>query len=101
MAPPPPQPGEDQNRVSWVTPDLQLILLSAARPPLGGVATPPPPLGPMRSQRDADGSQSHCEPDVEAVLLVLERALDACRRAATVTMETVRYACTCIRYIVS
>uniref|UniRef100_A0A8C2Z156 Steroid receptor RNA activator 1 n=1 Tax=Cyclopterus lumpus TaxID=8103 RepID=A0A8C2Z156_CYCLU len=57
------------------------ILLPAARPPLGSVATPPPPLGPMRSQRDADGSQSESEPDVEAVVLVLNRALHACRMA--------------------
>lgn len=58
-------------------------------PPMCGVAPPPltgrappegvatPPTGPMRSQRDADGSQS--EPDVEAVMSVLNRALQACR----------------------
>ncbi|KAM6911382.1 steroid receptor RNA activator 1 isoform 2-T2 [Lycodopsis pacificus] len=48
----------------------------AARP-LGCVATPPPPLGPMRSQRD--DSQSESEPDVEGVVLVLNLALDTCR----------------------
>ncbi|XP_068435786.1 steroid receptor RNA activator 1 [Clinocottus analis] len=52
--------------------------LHPARPPLGCVATPPTLLGPMRSQK-ADGSQSESEPDVEAVVLVLNRALDACR----------------------
>ncbi|XP_068581356.1 steroid receptor RNA activator 1 isoform X2 [Cebidichthys violaceus] len=51
--------------------------LHSARPPLGCVATPPPPLGPMRSQRD--DSQSESEPDVEGVVSVLSRALDACR----------------------
>ncbi|KAK9537060.1 hypothetical protein VZT92_006797 [Zoarces viviparus] len=51
--------------------------LHSARPPLGCVATPPPPLGPMRSQRD--GNQSESEPDVEGVVLVLNLALDTCR----------------------
>uniref|UniRef100_A0A8C9Y335 Steroid receptor RNA activator 1 n=1 Tax=Sander lucioperca TaxID=283035 RepID=A0A8C9Y335_SANLU len=51
-----------------------------ARPPLGCVATPPPPLGPMRSQRPADSSQSESEPDVERVVSVLNRALAACRQ---------------------
>ncbi|KAM6911381.1 steroid receptor RNA activator 1 isoform 1-T1 [Lycodopsis pacificus] len=50
--------------------------LHSARP-LGCVATPPPPLGPMRSQRD--DSQSESEPDVEGVVLVLNLALDTCR----------------------
>ncbi|XP_042287765.1 steroid receptor RNA activator 1 [Thunnus maccoyii] len=53
--------------------------LGPARPPAGGVATPPP-LGPMRSQKDIDSSQSESEPDVEAVMLVLNRALAACRQ---------------------
>ncbi|XP_040907963.1 steroid receptor RNA activator 1 [Toxotes jaculatrix] len=53
--------------------------LHPAHPPPGGVATPPPPSGPMRSQRKADSSQSESEPDVEAVVLVLKRALAACR----------------------
>ncbi|XP_044077796.1 steroid receptor RNA activator 1 isoform X2 [Siniperca chuatsi] len=54
--------------------------LHPARPPPGGVATPPPPLGPMRSQREAESSQSESEPAVEGVVLVLSRALAACRR---------------------
>ncbi|XP_049448631.1 steroid receptor RNA activator 1 isoform X6 [Epinephelus fuscoguttatus] len=53
--------------------------LHPARPPLGCVVTPPPPMGPMRSQREADSSQSESEPDVEGVVLVLTRALAACR----------------------
>ncbi|XP_028428602.1 steroid receptor RNA activator 1 isoform X2 [Perca flavescens] len=54
--------------------------LHPARPPLGCVATPPPPLGPMRSQRQADSSQSESEPDVERVVSVLNGALAACRQ---------------------
>ncbi|XP_049893684.1 steroid receptor RNA activator 1 isoform X2 [Epinephelus moara] len=53
--------------------------LRPARPPLGCVVTPPPPMGPMRSQKEADSSQSESEPDVEGVVLVLTRALAACR----------------------
>ncbi|XP_051250808.1 steroid receptor RNA activator 1 [Dicentrarchus labrax] len=53
--------------------------LHPARPPPGCVATPPP-LGPMRSQREADSSQSESEPDVDAVVSVLNRALAACRQ---------------------
>lgn len=52
-----------------------------AHPPSGCVATPPPRLEPMRrSQREADGSQSEREPDVEHVVMVLNRALVACRQ---------------------
>lgn len=51
-----------------------------APPPPLGVATPPPPLGPMRTQREAVSSQSEKEPDVEAVMSVLNRALAACRQ---------------------
>ncbi|XP_023255217.1 steroid receptor RNA activator 1-like, partial [Seriola lalandi dorsalis] len=54
-----------------------------ARPPLAGMATPTPPSGPMRSQREADSSQSEqsgSEPDVEVVVSVLERALTICRQ---------------------
>ncbi|KAM4546065.1 steroid receptor RNA activator 1 [Odontesthes bonariensis] len=47
--------------------------LLPARPPPDGVA-PPPPV------READGSQS--EPDVEALMSVLNRALEACRKSA-------------------
>ncbi|XP_034540365.1 LOW QUALITY PROTEIN: steroid receptor RNA activator 1 [Notolabrus celidotus] len=50
-------------------------------PPPGCVATPPPPLGPVRSKREADSSQSESEPDVEAVLSVLKKALAACRQS--------------------
>lgn len=53
-----------------------------AHPPPAAVATPPPP-GPMRSQREADTSQSESEPDVADVALVLSRALAACRHTAT------------------
>ncbi|XP_051793570.1 steroid receptor RNA activator 1 [Acanthochromis polyacanthus] len=52
-----------------------------ALPPPGGMATPPTHLGPMRSQSDVDSSQSEREPDVEDVVLVLNRALCACRHA--------------------
>ncbi|XP_018517450.1 steroid receptor RNA activator 1 [Lates calcarifer] len=52
--------------------------LNPARPPPG--CTPPPPSGPMRSQKEADSSQSESEPDVEVVVLVLNRALAACRQ---------------------
>nr|XP_046266522.1 steroid receptor RNA activator 1 [Scatophagus argus] len=56
--------------------------LHPARPPSASVATPPPPpLGPMRSQRQADSSQPETEPDVDAVVLVMNRALAACRQA--------------------
>ncbi|CAJ1063193.1 steroid receptor RNA activator 1 [Xyrichtys novacula] len=51
-----------------------------AGPPPGCVATPPPPLGPMRSQGEAPSSQPESEPDVEAVLSVLDKALTACRQ---------------------
>ncbi|KAM4726457.1 steroid receptor RNA activator 1 [Anableps anableps] len=50
-----------------------------ARPPPDGVATPPIRTGPMRRQREAVSSQS--EPDVEAVMSVLTRALEACRNS--------------------
>uniref|UniRef100_A0A1A8F4H9 Steroid receptor RNA activator 1 n=1 Tax=Nothobranchius korthausae TaxID=1143690 RepID=A0A1A8F4H9_9TELE len=53
--------------------------LTQARPPADGVATPPPHAGPMKSQRGASSSQS--EPELETVMLVLNKALDACRRA--------------------
>uniref|UniRef100_UPI0037E7AFC4 steroid receptor RNA activator 1 n=1 Tax=Semicossyphus pulcher TaxID=241346 RepID=UPI0037E7AFC4 len=54
--------------------------LHPAGPPPGCVATPPPPPGPIRIQREADSVQSESEPDVEAVLSVLEGALAACRQ---------------------
>ncbi|XP_022625140.1 steroid receptor RNA activator 1 isoform X1 [Seriola dumerili] len=57
--------------------------LHPARPPLACMATPTPPSGPMRSQREADSSQSEqsgSEPDVEVVVSVLERALTVCRQ---------------------
>ncbi|KAF7206774.1 steroid receptor RNA activator 1 [Nothobranchius furzeri] len=53
--------------------------LTQARPPADGVATPPPHAGPMKGQRGASSSQS--EPELETVTLVLNKALDACRRA--------------------
>ncbi|XP_053188207.1 steroid receptor RNA activator 1 isoform X2 [Scomber japonicus] len=54
-----------------------------ARPPVGGVATPPPPpIGPKRSQKEVDSSQSEREPDVENVMLVLNQSLSACRETA-------------------
>uniref|UniRef100_A0A8C6NMI2 Steroid receptor RNA activator 1 n=1 Tax=Nothobranchius furzeri TaxID=105023 RepID=A0A8C6NMI2_NOTFU len=56
-----------------------LIFLPLARPPADGVATPPPHAGPMKGQRGASSSQS--EPELETVTLVLNKALDACRRA--------------------
>ncbi|XP_062263011.1 steroid receptor RNA activator 1 isoform X2 [Platichthys flesus] len=62
-----------------------------APPPLYSSANPlaptqcglaPPPLykGPMMSQKEAGRSQSESVPDVEAVVLVLKRALAACRQ---------------------
>ncbi|XP_078100688.1 LOW QUALITY PROTEIN: steroid receptor RNA activator 1-like [Sander vitreus] len=77
-APPPTPPSSNplSPPPSGVTPPP----LHPARPPLGCVATPPPPLGPMRSQRQADSSQSESEPDVERVVSVLNRALAACRQ---------------------
>lgn len=56
--------------------------LHPARPPPAAVATPPPP-GPMRGQREADSSQPESEPDVAGVVLVLSRALAACRHTVT------------------
>uniref|UniRef100_A0A1A7Y823 Steroid receptor RNA activator 1 n=1 Tax=Iconisemion striatum TaxID=60296 RepID=A0A1A7Y823_9TELE len=53
--------------------------LSQARPPADGVATPPPHAGPVKSQRGVSSSQS--EPELEVVMLVLNKALDACRQA--------------------
>ncbi|KAL6098220.1 sra1 [Pungitius sinensis] len=63
-----------------------------APPPPSDLAAPPvpgparPPLGCGTTQKgggpllgDQDGSRSEAEPDVERVLLVLNRALDACR----------------------
>ncbi|XP_035481759.1 steroid receptor RNA activator 1 isoform X1 [Scophthalmus maximus] len=54
--------------------------LHTAPPPPGCMATPPPPSGPIRSQKEAESSQPESEPDVQAVVLVLKRALAACRR---------------------
>ncbi|XP_042355101.1 steroid receptor RNA activator 1-like [Plectropomus leopardus] len=54
--------------------------LTPARHPPGRVATPPPTVGPMSSQREADSSQSESEPDMEDVMSVLNRALAACRQ---------------------
>ncbi|XP_070712126.1 steroid receptor RNA activator 1 [Pempheris klunzingeri] len=68
VAPPPPCPG-------GVAPPPPC----PARPP-GYLATPTPPVGPMRSWRESDSSPSESEPDVEGVMLVLDRALAACRR---------------------
>ncbi|XP_012709048.1 steroid receptor RNA activator 1 [Fundulus heteroclitus] len=48
-----------------------------ARLPPDGMATPLTRTGQMRVQREADSSQS--EPDMETVMSVLNRALDACR----------------------
>ncbi|XP_074528439.1 steroid receptor RNA activator 1 [Halichoeres trimaculatus] len=58
--------------------------MGAATPPRnpaglpGSMATPPPPLGPIRSQKEGESSQSESEPDMEAVLSVLNNALAAC-----------------------
>ncbi|XP_035035243.1 steroid receptor RNA activator 1 isoform X2 [Hippoglossus stenolepis] len=54
--------------------------LHKAGPPPGCVASPLPPSGPMISQKEAGSSQSESVPDVEAVVLVLKRALAACRQ---------------------
>ncbi|KAM9846567.1 steroid receptor RNA activator 1 [Aulostomus maculatus] len=57
-------------------------------PPPGGKAPPPAarspgwratPPAPPRPRSEDDSSQSETEPDIDAVLLVLERALAACR----------------------
>ncbi|XP_014889807.1 steroid receptor RNA activator 1 [Poecilia latipinna] len=48
--------------------------LPAGHPP---EATPTAQAGPMRKQGEADGSQS--EPDLDTVMSVLNRALEACR----------------------
>ncbi|KAM8741450.1 steroid receptor RNA activator 1 [Acanthopagrus schlegelii] len=55
--------------------------LHPARPPPGSMVMPPPPLGPGRSQKEADSSQSESEPDVDGVMSVLSQALAACRQA--------------------
>ncbi|XP_063751240.1 steroid receptor RNA activator 1 [Eleginops maclovinus] len=57
--------------------------LQPARHPASCVATPPPPLGPMRDQREANSSQSESEPDIERVMSLLKRALSACRHSAS------------------
>ena len=49
------------------------------------MVVPPPPLGPGRSQKEADSSQSESEPDVDGVMLVLSQALTACRQAVKVS----------------
>ncbi|XP_062263010.1 steroid receptor RNA activator 1 isoform X1 [Platichthys flesus] len=54
--------------------------LYKAGPPPGCLAPPLPPSGPMMSQKEAGRSQSESVPDVEAVVLVLKRALAACRQ---------------------
>ncbi|XP_029375626.1 steroid receptor RNA activator 1 [Echeneis naucrates] len=54
--------------------------------PPGCIATTPPPSGPMRGQREVDSSQSEqpeVAPDVDVVVLALDRALAACRQTAT------------------
>ncbi|KAM8899068.1 steroid receptor RNA activator 1 isoform 2-T2 [Spinachia spinachia] len=56
--------------------------LGPARPPLRCSTTEKGRghlLGQLRSQRDKDGRHSEAEPDVEGVVMVLNRALDACR----------------------
>nr|XP_019964088.1 PREDICTED: steroid receptor RNA activator 1 isoform X3 [Paralichthys olivaceus] len=53
--------------------------LHTAHPPPDCVASPLPPAGPMRSQKEAGSSPSESVPDVEVVVLVLRRALAACR----------------------
>ncbi|XP_036976495.1 steroid receptor RNA activator 1 [Acanthopagrus latus] len=55
--------------------------LHPARPPPGSTVMPPTPLGPGRSQKEADSSQSESEPDVDGVMSVLSQALAACRQA--------------------
>ncbi|XP_037543668.1 steroid receptor RNA activator 1 [Nematolebias whitei] len=51
--------------------------LLSAQPPSEGLATPSANVGPMRRKVEADSGQS--EPEVEAVLLVLNGALSVCR----------------------
>ncbi|XP_070839043.1 steroid receptor RNA activator 1 [Chaetodon trifascialis] len=54
--------------------------LHSAGPRPTCVATPPSPLGPMKSQGEADSCQSKSEPSIDDVVLVLNRALAACRQ---------------------
>lgn len=75
----PPMTPPSTNPLAPPPSDLTPPPLCPVRPPPVCVATPPPPLGPMRSQRGADSGQSESEPDVERVLLVLNRALATCR----------------------
>ncbi|KAI3374076.1 hypothetical protein L3Q82_022636, partial [Scortum barcoo] len=84
VVPPTAQPGKKQQKknlfcifISQIVVTLRLVF--AAPPSPVGVATPPPPPGPMGTQREAVSSQSEKEPDVEAVMSVLNRALAACR----------------------
>uniref|UniRef100_A0A3P8X0E9 Steroid receptor RNA activator 1 n=1 Tax=Cynoglossus semilaevis TaxID=244447 RepID=A0A3P8X0E9_CYNSE len=48
--------------------------------PPGFMATPPPPAGPIRSQKEADRSQSERTPEMEAVMSVMKSALMSCRQ---------------------
>lgn len=55
----------------------------SARPPPEGLATPSANVGPMRRKEETDSSQ--LEPEVEAVLLVLNGALSVCRTSVKVS----------------
>lgn len=63
------------------------IRVFTAHPPSGCVATPPPPIGPVMSQREADSSRLESEPNIDCVVLVLNRALAACRQVVKVSLK--------------
>lgn len=55
----------------------------SAQPPPEGLAMPSTNVGPMRRKEETDSSQ--LEPEVEAVLLVLNGALNVCRTSVKVS----------------
>lgn len=57
--------------------------LQTAHPPPDCSVSTLPPSGPMRSQKEAGSCPSESVPDVEEVVLVLRRALAACRHTIT------------------
>ncbi|XP_053703601.1 steroid receptor RNA activator 1 [Synchiropus splendidus] len=68
-------------------------LFNPLAPPPGIKTAPPagpppschltPPAASIRSQKEDVGSQSESEPDVQSVMVVLERALGACRQSVS------------------